>query len=145
MIYDNIENIDLYNLDTSAVEFIKQLTPETECKKHIINERVYANVEEYTTKENGFFEAHKKYIDIQILLKGEEIIECTAVKPLKIKDEYDCERDIAFYFDGDSDAAKIKLSNGLFTVLYPHEAHKPQLTFKTEQKVKKVVVKILAE
>lgn len=32
MIYDKIENIDLYKLDKNAVEFIKNLTPDIECK-----------------------------------------------------------------------------------------------------------------
>ncbi len=145
MIYDGISNIDLYNLPKIAVDFIKNLTPDIECKKYILDERIYANVEEYTTKEVGYFEAHKKYIDVQLLLKGEEIIEHTKVDGLKIKDEYDPTRDIEFFFDGSSVITPIRLQQGLFTVLYPHEAHKPQIKFNTPQKVKKVVVKILCD
>lgn len=85
MIYDKIENIDLYKLDKNAVEFIKNLTPDIECKKHIITENVYANVEEYKTKEQGFFEAHKNYIDIQILLSGEETLNIHRLTVLKQK------------------------------------------------------------
>lgn len=142
MIYDRIENIDLYNLDSAAVEFIKNLTPDIECKKHIINDKIYANVEEYTTKESGFFEAHRNYLDIQILLSGEEIIEYTPLEGLEVKDEYDSARDIAFYFDCENHVTPLKLSKNIFTVLYPTDAHKPQLIFKSRQKVKKVVVKI---
>ena len=142
MIYDKIENIDLYKLDKNAVEFIKNLTPDIECKKHIITENVYANVEEYKTKEQGFFEAHKNYIDIQILLSGEEIIEYTPLDGLKTKEEYNPSRDIAFYFDGTNHVLPIKLLPGFFTVLYPHDAHKPQIISNSAQIVKKVVVKV---
>lgn len=142
MIYDKIVNIDLYSIDKDAAAFIKALTPDIECKKHVINDNVYANVQEYNTKEIGYFEAHKNYIDIQILLKGEEIIEYTSVENLKVKDEYDPQKDIAFYFDTNNTVMPIKLEKGLFTVLYPHEAHKPQMIYNELQNVKKVVVKI---
>ena len=142
MIYDKIENIDLYNLDSDAVNFIKNLKSDIECKKHILNDNVYANVEEYNTKESGFFEAHKKYIDVQLLLTGEEILEYTNLTGLNIKTDYDDTRDIEFYYDGDNPKIPILLKSGFFAVLYPADAHKPQLMYKTNQKVKKVVVKI---
>ena len=46
-----LENIDTYKLDSVAVEFIKNLSSDIECKKHILSDNIYANVEEYTTKE----------------------------------------------------------------------------------------------
>ena len=142
MIYDKIENIDIYNIDKIAVDFIKNLTPDIECKKHILSDNIYANVEEYTTKDVGYFEAHKDYLDIQILLSGEEIIEYTPLEGLSVKESYDKSRDIAFYYDDKNYVTPIKLEEGLFTVLYPQDAHKPQLKYITNQKVKKVVVKI---
>lgn len=142
MIYDSIENIDTYKLDDVAVDFIKTLTPEIECKKYILNDNIYANIEEYTTKDVGYFEAHRDYVDVQILLSGEEIIEYTSLKGLEVKDKYDETRDIEFYYDGENPITSLKLEKGLFTVLYPQDAHKPQLKYKTNEKVKKVVVKI---
>ena len=142
MIYDKIENIDIYNIDKIAVDFIKNLTPDIECKKHILSDNIYANVEEYTTKDVGYFEAHKDYLDIQILLSGEEIIEYTPLEGLSVKESYDKSRDIAFYYDDKNYVTPIKLEEGLFTVLYPQDAHKPQLKYITNQKVKKVFVKI---
>lgn len=142
MIYDELCNIDKYNLNNEAVEFIKNLTKEIECKKYIINDDIYANIEEYTTKDTGLFEAHKKYIDIQLLLSGEEIIEYTPLMGLKEKIAYDANKDIAFYNDGEKPIIKLKLVPGFFTVLYPQDAHKPQLFTDSRQSVKKVVVKI---
>ena len=87
MIYDRIDNIDTYKLDSVAVEFIKNLSSDIECKKHILSDNIYANVEEYTTKDVGYFEAHRDYLDIQILLSGEEVIEYTPLLGFKTKDE----------------------------------------------------------
>ena len=145
MIYDKIENIDLYNIPQEAKDFIRSLKSDIDYGKRILNDKIYANVEEYKTRETGFFEAHKRYVDIQLLLSGEEIIEVTPAKNLKVKKEYDLNRDIAFYFDGDDYITKVKLSAGSFAVLYPHEAHKPQMAYKSQINVKKVVVKILAD
>ena len=142
MIYDKIENIDLYKLDSDAVNFIKNLKSDIECKKHILNDNVYANVEEYNTKESGFFEAHKNYIDIQLLLSGEERLEYTNLEGLNVQTQYDESRDIEFYFDGKNPVIPLILKPDFFAVLFPQDAHKPQLTYQTEQKVKKVVVKI---
>jgi len=142
MIYDRIENIDKYALNADAIDFIKNLNPDIECGKYVINDNVYANVEEYTTKDTGYFEAHRKYSDIQILLSGEEFIEYTPLAGLETKELYDDGRDIEFFFDCKNPITPIKLEKGLFAVFYPQDAHKPQLKFNQCSKVKKVVVKI---
>lgn len=142
MIYDRIENIALYGFDKMVTDFIRSLSSDTECKKYILNDDVYVNVEEYTTKELGYFESHRKYLDIQILLDGEEIIEYTPVSGLTIKDEYDESRDIEFFSDGKNTITPLKLDTTMFAVFYPQDAHKPQLKFQNCQKVKKAVVKI---
>ena len=144
MIYDKIENLKLYNIDKSVIDFINDITSDKECGRYDISKVIYANIEEYSTKEYGYFEAHKNYIDIQLLLEGEEIIEYTPLEGLQVKDEYNTSRDIAFYYDGENQILKLPLKKGFFAVLYPHEAHKPQLISTTQQKVKKVVVKIKA-
>lgn len=142
MIYDKIENLKYYNIDTSAVNFINTLSADKECGRYEISEGIYANIEEYPTKESGYFEAHKNYIDIQLLLEGEEIIEYTTLEGLEVKDEYNPAKDIAFFRDGQNKILKLPLTKGFFVLLYPHDAHKPQLISTKSQKVKKVVVKI---
>ncbi len=77
MITDKLNNIDLYSeIPQVAKDFIKSLTPDIEIGKVVLSDDIYANVETYTTKfpSQGRFEAHDKYTDIQILLKGEEYI-----------------------------------------------------------------------
>lgn len=42
-------------------------------------------------------EIHRKYVDIQLLLSGEESIVCRSVAGLKETVPYNAEKDIAFY------------------------------------------------
>ena len=141
MIFDKIENLDLYNIPKDAVDFIKNLKPDFPLGRYFISEKIYANVEEYSTKSHVecFFEAHKNYIDIQLLLKGAERIDTVFSEGLRVKEEYNPQRDIEFFFDDKRDVQSIKLEPGVFTVLYPHEAHKPQMNFRGCENVKKVV------
>ena len=60
--------------------------------------------------------------------------------PVEIDNEYN--EELEFFFDDKRDVQSIKLEPGVFTVLYPHEAHKPQMNFRGCENVKKVVVKI---
>lgn len=78
MVYDKIDNIETYKgLSEDIYEglkFLKNTTSDLTCGMHEINPRVKAIVSEYDTKpvnENGY-EAHRKFIDIQYLLKGSE-------------------------------------------------------------------------
>jgi YhcH/YjgK/YiaL family protein len=159
MIIDKIENIEKYSLclpcqregDREAVEgfsakvidFLINLTPETPAGRYEIADGIYANVDEYEPKnyENCKFEAHKKYIDIQMVLSGEENLEYRCADGLKISEEYDEKRDIMFFENPEEKSDYVHLTPFKFALIYPHEAHKPQI--KTVSSfVKKVVVKI---
>ena len=147
MIIDKIENVSLYkNIPEVAVNFIKSLKNKTpELGKHVLSDSVYANVEIYETKllKSGKFEAHKKYIDIQILLKGEEQIFVAPQKELTVSEAYDSTRDIEFYLDDLSNSEIVQLDGTNFVMLFPHEAHAPQVSIDDNcEKVLKVVVKI---
>ncbi len=149
MITDKLENIRFYKfIPESALDFIEKLSAGSlDLGKHIIDENVFANVETYQTKsvEDGKFESHNQYIDIQILLKGEEYIYYTPKKYLEIKEKYNPDRDIEFYSNNIGTYPKIKLDGTNFVILYPHEAHAPQICCEKSDMVLKVVVKVKAE
>lgn len=110
-----------------------------------MSESIYANVETYETKllENGKFEAHKDYIDVQILLKGHEQIFIAPQNSLTMSEPYDAKRDIEFYSDNICSFQSIKLDGTNFVMLFPHEAHAPQVSIDEKlENVLKVVVKI---
>lgn len=148
MIYDDIKNIKNYTqIDEKIADFILGLNSDIPTGRIYLSEDklTYANVDEYMTKlhENCKLEAHKKYIDIQIIIDGIEELDYTDVKALKISEEYDSARDVMFFQKSERVMNKVILTSGKFVVLYPHEAHQPQMAYKNSPvTVKKVVVKI---
>ncbi|WP_163195535.1 YhcH/YjgK/YiaL family protein [Clostridium thermarum] len=108
-----------------------------------ISETIYANVEEYVTKpwSEGKFEAHNKYIDIQYMIDGEEIITIAPVEQLDTLTKYSEEKDISFYKDTVRGKDYI-IKSGEFLVIYPQHAHRPCIATNKPQKVKKIVVKV---
>ena len=144
MITDKIENLKNYKeIPTDAInKFLSGI----QNGKHIISDNCYINVEEYTTKDivNAKFEAHKNYIDVQILLNGKEDIYYTDVNDnLTVQIPYDENKDIMFYSDSVNSYNKVTLDGSNFVLLYPTDAHAPQVATTTPpEKVKKVVIKI---
>jgi YhcH/YjgK/YiaL family protein len=148
MIIDQLKNINLYqNLSPNFAQAIKFLE-ETDLNslpigRHKINgDKIFANIDEYETKEieKVEWEAHKKYIDIQILLTGEEKIGYTHPELIQITKEYNEEKDIMF-FKGAGEYLTLK--PGHFVVFFPHDAHRPGLISNNMIEVKKIVVKVL--
>ena len=110
---------------------------------HEINPRVKAIVSEYETKpvnENGY-EAHRKFIDIQYLLKGKEKNCCLPIEKLKETKAYSEEKDAAFY-EAEVPAQELILGDRCFAIYFPQDGHLPGLCVANSEVVKKVVVKV---
>lgn len=145
MILDKIENIDIYtNINSEIRDFIKDLSGDITLGRYELSNGAYVNVETYTTKTEaqGKFESHKNFIDIQLLLEGEEIIYFEDIEYLTSKTGYNIEKDIIFYDENISNGLKYKLDGTNFAIIYPHEGHAPQICFNQNRQVKKVVVKV---
>lgn len=122
-----LENTDLLNINDG---------------KYLIDgEKVYASVQTYETKSDAKYESHRRYIDIQYMIKGEEKIGVTDLSNCKTCIEYDIDKDLEFY-DNCSDEEFLALETGQFLILYPHDAHKPSISKGQKKNVKKVVVKV---
>lgn len=150
MIYDNIENIELYkglSVDIyEGLKFLKQATPELVNGVYQITSKVKAIVSEYDTKvvnENGY-EAHKKNIDIQYPLSGSEKVRCEPTRNLEITKEYDGDNDYVL-FNGKTPGSDLTIGNGYFLVLFPDDGHIPQLCVDKPTKIKKLTLKILVK
>ena len=144
MIIDNIDNISKYNIvPQNIIKFIENLTISTPAGHYEIDNENFANIDIYEPKsiEDCKFEAHKKYIDIQIMLEGEEEIDCINTNGMIISEKYDEKRDVMFFKNPEKIPDKIVLSPFKFAYITPQEAHKPQIKT-TSKRVKKVVVKI---
>ncbi len=149
MICDNLENILKYGeISEKTAKFLMSLNAQTPVGHYEIDENVYANVDVYETRtiDKCKFEAHKKYIDIQMLLDGNEQLDCISFNKLIVSEDYDEKRDIMFFENPEElPDASFKLSVQRFVLIYPHEAHRPQMALDKPSKVKKVVVKILVK
>lgn len=149
MIYDNLSNFDIYKgLSTdiyTGLLFLNQAKLDIENGTYQINPRVKVIVSEYETKlENEYgYEAHKRFIDIQCVLKGEEKVSCSPIERLKETKHYNEEIDAAFYSaDISYHPTDLILQPGYFAIFFPQDGHMPQLCVYTPQVVKKVVVKV---
>ena len=109
-------------------------------KHEIDGERLFAIVahDQGRGREGAFFEAHRKYIDIQYVVSGNEVI---GWQPLaschSIKQEYDATTDLAFFFDRPQSWFEVLPRS--FAVFFPEDAHAP---LAATGPVHKVVLKV---
>lgn len=105
----------------------------------------YANIQEYDTNPavQGKYEAHRAYVDIQVVLAGEEIIYvCDLADGREISMPYDPEKDCAFFFHAVK-AREVKVSPECFVILFPNDGHMPGRPVDGKScHVRKIVVKV---
>lgn len=116
-----------------------------EIKRYDIDgDTVYAPVSEYISKKEGEsdFEAHRKYIDLQYVINGEENIGVTPISNKKdIVAAYDNVKDIEFMTVSDSVYHKATQAN--FFIFFPEDIHKPGMRITEDSSlIRKIVVKI---
>lgn len=147
MIKDRLENASIYyslsdNLKKGFEWLKSQDLINIEPKKYVIDgENVWANVQEYETKDDAKYETHRKYIDIQYMIKGKEFVGVTDKSNCSTCDEYNPESDLEFMNINIDEDYQV-LNEGDFLVFYPTDAHKPSINPKEKLNVKKVIVKV---
>ena len=140
MIYDKLENINRFNL-LNKIEKFDLINYKK--GKFEIEENVFFGIGlEYDTKDevDCLWEAHKKYLDIHVILEGEEIINITETSTMKQTMEFDYENDYQL-FEGKKQQS-IHLKEGDFLALYPNECHQTAVKVLNVSKIKKIVFKI---
>lgn len=149
MIFDSIENYKLYTSIhpgfQAAFDFILTAHQDMKDGKTILEgDQVIAHVMTKDTKLEGTagLEYHKKYIDIQYVLMGEEICGLSTNKNLEHSVAYDQNNDIAF-FAKDKDTTCLGVSEGYFYIVWPHEPHRPLCCVNQNIKeIRKIVIKV---
>lgn len=113
-------------------------------KYPIQGDQVFALVQEYATKDPAVcrFETHRKYIDIQMVVEGEEIIEAMPAAFLKSAEPY--VSDIEYYsMPVGHRAHPLSVNPECCAIFFPEDAHRPGLRIGGESRqVKKIVVKV---
>ena len=149
MIYDVLKNIKTYkginkNLD-KAIDFIaeKKYLNANFGKNIVDDDKIYFDYPEtVSTRENIDLELeyHKKYIDIHIVLEGEENIVYTPFE--------DCIETQNYNIEGDYGLVKGKaqvefiMNPKNFLLFFPEEPHLALLKVNTPKEIKKIIFKV---
>lgn len=149
MIVDRLHNYSCYPFGKPwrlAFDFLLALNHDAEEKKyHLQGDDLFAIVMGYETRspETSELEAHRKYLDIQAVLVGEEGIGWHQADALRIDTPYDAVQDVELYEPPAQGLLRVDLLPGNFVALFPHDAHMPSLmTREVPVFTKKVVVKV---
>ena len=145
MIFDTLSHIENYRGIHEGVFKGLLLLRDTdfsvlEDKRYELEGEDFFFITSYETQEvNDAPEAHQKYIDIQCLISGTEKMNVGALE--EMTDEVMEKRgaDIRFYH-GPTDT--VMLVPGKFAVLFPGDAHAPNIACGAPAHCRKVVVKV---
>ncbi len=129
-----------------AVDFLRVRAVQglADGKIEIDGHRVFALVQRYETVMVGDpkFECHRKYIDVQYIVSGEEVIGWAPVDRMTITETYDGDKDICFGSVAKGGMTPVHLQAGQLAVLYPEDGHAPKLAARAPAPVMKIVVKV---
>jgi len=147
MIIDKLSNAHLYSSLGEPINKSFEYLKQTDFFKidlgryDIDGDNIYALVNEYNTKDEseGKLEAHKKYIDVQFVVKGSEMMGYATLQNQKVINEYNEQNDITF-FDGERSFTKV--DEGMFAIFFPTDLHMPGIKVDNPEYVKKVVIKV---
>lgn len=151
MIIDHIDNASKYYALGKGIEKALHYLQTTDFAamakdKYLLDgELLFAIVNEYDTVDplTQKMEAHKKYVDVQFIVQGEESIghavlqDQAIAKPYSDADDYFLVSDLPSFFS--------KLTVGMFAIFYPTDLHAPNLHTHQMHFVKKVVMKVAVE
>jgi biofilm protein TabA len=150
MIVDMIASWSRYRglslLFDKALEAMVRLaaSPSADGRQELAGPSLTASFSTYAAAdpETKRFEAHRRFIDIQVVVAGRETLYWTPVSALAPEGEYSDQKDIAFY-TGPAGLA-VPLQPGYFTVLFPQDGHKPGCLPPTHggEQVRKLVIKV---
>lgn len=132
-----------------AIDFLgrRDLADLPDGREEIDGDRVFALVQRYETAkaDKPRFECHRKYIDVQFLASGEEVIGWAPAGSMTVTEAYDAGRDICFGTVGPGKWVPLRLEAGQLAVLWPEDAHAPKMAAGAPSRVMKIVVKVAAE
>ena len=147
MITDNFQNKNFYTNKfpflKEVFDFLSSLDKSSEERKYVINENIYAMLETSRPKkkEDQKPEVHRKYVDLQFIIDGKDVIGWKSMYDCKdVYKKYNSIKDIAFF--NETPDFQIKLSKGQFAIFFPQDAHAPLCG---QNPVKKCIVKISSE
>lgn len=148
MIFGNINHLEEFGFLEDSVkkcfEYLKDhdLMAYEKGTHAIDGDRLFVNVVEYTTTaaENRFWEAHKDYLDVHVMLKGQEQIDVNFIRNMELK-EY-VKKDDFLPMEGEKNASVV-LREGDFLVCYPSDGHRTAVQVEEPETIKKGIFKVV--
>lgn len=148
MIFGNINHLEEFGFLEDSVKkcfaYLKDhdLMSYEKGTHEIDGERLFVNVVEYTTTaaENRFWEAHKDYLDVHVMLKGQEQIDVNFIQNMELK-EY-VKKDDFLPMEGEKNASVV-LREGDFLVCYPSDGHRTAVQVEEPETIKKGIFKVV--
>ena len=148
MIVDKISNIETYkniNVDIfKALEYLKNtdFTSMHAGRHEICGDKIFSLVNIYDTnlQEDSYMESHKKYIDIQYMDKGEELMGYLPLTNEIPTTEYNKEGDYMFFKEK---CSTVKIEEKMFAIFFPQDIHMPGIMINESKPVRRIVVKVL--
>ena len=131
-------NLDLA-LEHITPEFLASLRDNQ--RVELKGDLVYCTRFTYETipQEESFFEAHRRYLDIHIMVEGEERVDVNRPEDLKLTD---AQAGNDFYaYQGESWHSTV-LKPGEFLVVFPGDAHRIKVQVDGPKTVSKAVFKV---
>ena len=124
-------------LDRLNKGFLSTVGPET---RQLEGDALYVTRFTYETLplEDTFFEAHKRYLDVHLMVEGEERVEIASPAGLELFEQ----RDDFYAYRGEAEQSLI-LRPGSFLVVFPGDAHRIKIAVNGPETVSKVVFKVL--
>ena len=121
---------------------IKALNEKMADGRYELDGGAYAFISSYETKplEEGLYEAHKEYTDVQVILEGKEIIGVMSLDEMRAgecKKEY--EYDVELYKT--KGGKLLEIVKGGYVILTPSEAHMPGVS-REPSRNRKLVIKV---
>lgn len=146
MIIDSIENFHRYNGLGNRIRSALEHIRETDFNRRetgrydLDGDNLFVILSDYETthREVGQLEGHRKYIDVQYMVRGTEWIGYAPLSGQSVAADYDPEED-CILFAGEADF--FKFAPGMFAVFFPHDLHLPG-TAEKPASVRKVVAKV---
>jgi biofilm protein TabA len=108
-------------------------------KYEIDGDRVFAIIDHADGRrvEEGRLEGHRKYIDIQYIISGDESMGWRSVEGLTIDTDYDPDKDLLFFSEKPESIAQVP--PGHVAIFFPEDAHLPLIG---SGPIHKVIIKV---
>jgi len=115
-----------------------------EGRMELDGDRLFALTQVYVTKpvSEGRLEAHRKYIDIQYIVSGEEDMGYAPLSGQTLYEPFNEEKDMGLYR---GEASFTKMTAGMIAIFFPHDAHLPSRFRAHPVTVRKIVLKVACE